>query len=57
MNQDKFMLSNAAINTVEENRATLHLHIGTNRQVHANASPRPKCLQPIFVQAPLETPL
>ena len=26
------MLRNAAINTVEENRATLHRYIGTNRK-------------------------
>ena len=49
------MLRNAAINTAEENRATLHRYIGTNRK--SKHTPRPHCLQAGFVHAPFDTPL
>lgn len=46
------MLRNAAINTVEENRAILHWH-----KQEGKGAPRLQCLQADSVHAPFETPL
>lgn len=48
------MLRNAAINTVEENRATLQRYIGTNRK--STRTPRPRRLRAGFVHAPSKHP-